>query len=64
MREQKRKNGVAVTDNLIKGWPDDIVADVLEAWIAISRLMAKMGESENQLEADRAAKRPPPKSLP
>ena len=50
MRAQKGKTGAAVPDKLIKGWPDDIAQDVLELWICISRLMARIGGADRQLE--------------
>jgi hypothetical protein len=51
MRAQKSKTGAAVTDKLIKGWPDEIAQDVFELWIGISRLMARMGGADRQLAA-------------
>lgn len=51
MRAQKSKTGVAVTDGPIAAWPDEIAQDVLELWIGISRLMARMGGAGRQFEA-------------
>jgi hypothetical protein len=48
MRTRNRRNEAAVTDKLIKGWPDEIARDVLELWIGISRLMARISGSDRQ----------------
>lgn len=60
MRQQKRKSKSPAAGNLINGiWRDEIVADVFELWIGISRLMARMRGSP-QFEIA-AAKRLPDK---
>lgn len=62
MRQRKRKNKAPAVGNLIKGvWRDEIVADVFELWIGISRLMARMRGSRPQIEIA-APKRPDKKS--
>jgi len=53
MRARKQKNSTADTDGLIQAWPDDIVVDVFELWVGVSRLMAKVGGSEG-LETSKA----------
>ena len=53
MRARKQKNSTADTDNLIQTWRDDIVVDVFELWVGVSRLMAKVGGSEG-LETSKA----------
>ena len=51
MRQRKRKSKAPAAGNLIKGiWRDEIVADVFELWIGISRLMARMRGSQPQFE--------------
>jgi hypothetical protein len=64
MREKKQKNRMAEADAPIQtwrvqnwrvhAWPDDIVAEVFELWIGISRLMARMREPDQRFGPDRA----------
>jgi hypothetical protein len=54
MREKRQKNRLAETDGLIQAWPDDIVGQVFELWVGISRLMAIMREPDRRFEPGRA----------
>jgi hypothetical protein len=53
MRARKQKNSTADTDSFIQAWRDDIVVDVFELWVGVSRLTAKVGESDG-LESSKA----------
>ena len=71
MREQKRKNVLPVTREQIQSaWRNEIAGDVLELWIGISRLMARMRGPDNVADLivaiDRrpSAKRPPASRRP
>ena len=62
MREQKRKVRVPVMGDLPATWCDEVAEDILELWIGISRLMARVHGPDRPFQAAiGAAPRPPAK---